>query len=294
MEITTAPRDKKAYGLETMKLPENLWKFVLPIPLIMFVLSLVILGYSFLATGSVIGRDIELTGGKMIVFDANGDVDTLAAHFPYARFQKSVGVSTSIIAQIPYEKNETAFIEEITPIIHFSGSPSVRLVEPALGSLFYEHTITAVLFALVAMSIVIFVLFRRLVPSVIIMSSVILDITTTVAIMNLLQINLSMPVLAALLTIIGYSVDTDILLMTSLLKEGQANVGEKIWRATKTGLTMTSTTVVALISLYFLTGAFVLEQIALVLIIGLVMDVIITWTTNAGVLRWYVERGKTL
>ena len=46
----------------------------------------------------------------------------------------------------------------------------------------------------------------------------------------------------------------------------------------------------ALLAIFFVSGAFVLEQIALVLIIGTLMDIPTTWLGNAGWLRLWLMR----
>ena len=109
-------------------------------------------------------------------------------------------------------------------------------------------------------------------------------------VMNLLHIELSLPVLAALLTLIGYSVDTDILLTTNMLRSRETTTLENVTNGMKTGLMMTATALAALLSLYFIAGSFTLQRIALVLIIGLCIDVFATWFTNVGILRWHMER----
>jgi preprotein translocase subunit SecF len=58
----------------------------------------------------------------------------------------------------------------------------------------------------------------------------------------------------------------------------------------KTGMTMLATTSAALIALFVMNASSTITQIASVLLIGLVFDVLNTWITNAGLLRWYIER----
>jgi preprotein translocase subunit SecF len=55
-------------------------------------------------------------------------------------------------------------------------------------------------------------------------------------------------------------------------------------------MTMLATTGVALLSLFIMNASSDMTQIASVLLIGLVFDVLNTWITNAGLLRWYIER----
>jgi len=58
----------------------------------------------------------------------------------------------------------------------------------------------------------------------------------------------------------------------------------------KTGLAMTSTTVIAIVIAYIFSQSAALSQIMLILIIGLLTDVLNTWVQNAGILRLYLER----
>ncbi|MEE9474827.1 MAG: hypothetical protein V3V36_04060, partial [Candidatus Hydrothermarchaeaceae archaeon] len=118
------------------------------------------------------------------------------------------------------------------------------------------------------------------------------DIITTLAIMIVLQIKLSMGSFVALLLLIGYSVDTDILLTTRLLVKRQKSIKERIKGAMRTGLTMAGTTISAMIVLLLVATSTLLKEIAVVLLIGLLVDLINTWIQNVGILWWYLERDK--
>jgi preprotein translocase subunit SecF len=123
------------------------------------------------------------------------------------------------------------------------------------------------------------------------------DIVAAMALMNVFGVELTFGTLAALLMLIGYSVDTDILLTTKVLGE-RKYIDKKIASCRATGLTMTGAAIVAFIVLYLVsTFAWVfgmspipvLSNISLVLIFGLLADVINTWLFNAGLLKWYME-----
>ena len=108
--------------------------------------------------------------------------------------------------------------------------------------------------------------------------------------MNILSIPLSTAGLAALLMLIGYSVDSNILLSTKVLKHRSETVLHSIYDALKTGSTMTATTFVAFFVIWMLSPASVLRQIATIMLIGLTLDFMNTWIQNAGILRMYMER----
>lgn len=149
------------------------------------------------------------------------------------------------------------------------------------------------------MGIVVFIIFRTFVPSVAVLISAFADIAFAAAMMDVFGIVLSLGTVAALLMLIGYSVDTDILLTTRLLKR-KGELGDKIKDAMKTGLTMTTTTLAALIALFlvssgsYLVSTFtridIIRDISVVLIFGLIADIINTWMTNVGILKWYIEK----
>ncbi len=273
---------------------EKHWKVWLWIPIILLVLSIGIVANNIATTGSFMKRDIELTGGKSIVFVIGpADVEQIKAGLPYATVHQTSGVSKNLIIEIPFEQEESEAIAVVNQNAEVLGSPTVRTVGPTIGNIFFQQTQLAVIFAFILMAITVFILFRSVVPSLIVILAATTDIMITIAILDILGVKLSLAVLAALLMVIGYSVDTNMVLTSELLK-GRGSINSGIKRAMKTGLTMTSTIFVALLAMYFLSGSLIIEQIALVLIIATLFDAPTTWMTNAGILRWWLEkkRGK--
>jgi preprotein translocase subunit SecF len=144
------------------------------------------------------------------------------------------------------------------------------------------------------MSITVFIIFRNFVPSMAVILAALSDIIIAIGGMSLLGIPLSLASVAGLLMLIGYSVDTDILLTTRVLKRREGTVTERALDAMKTGLTMAAAAIGSMAALYlvvvlFIPYANVLADIAAVLIIGLLADVLATWLMNLGILRWYME-----
>jgi preprotein translocase subunit SecF len=91
--------------------------------------------------------------------------------------------------------------------------------------------------------------------------------------------------------LIGYSVDTDILLTTRVLKKKEGSVNHRIYGAFKTGIFMTTTGLCAVLPAFLvITGlpdSF--RQIFLILTIGLFADILNTWLTNASIIKWYAD-----
>ena len=136
--------------------------------------------------------------------------------------------------------------------------------------------------------------FKSSIPSIAVIFAAVSDIIITLAIVNLLGIKLSTAGIAAFLMIIGYSVDTDILLTTRMLKRKEGSLNERIIQAMKTGMTMTLTTLAVVTLALIFSQSSTIQQIMLILLIGLLVDIINTWIQNVGILRWYLEKhGKT-
>ncbi|MFH1404448.1 MAG: hypothetical protein ABIH11_09290 [Candidatus Altiarchaeota archaeon] len=173
---------------------------------------------------------------------------------------------------------------------------NIKSVGPTLGQTFREQGKWAILWAFILMSLVVFIQFKDMVPSVAVIQAAICDPIMALAGMSLFNISFDSASLGALLMLIGYSVDTDILLTARVKKFKSGEVDENIDLAMKTGLMMTSTIVVTMLIVILVTTFLIqiptLNTIAYVLMFGLLMDLFTTWFTNAGILKWNASRTR--
>ena len=142
------------------------------------------------------------------------------------------------------------------------------------------------------MALVVFLIFRTFVPSAAVIFAALADITMTLFVVDIFGITLSVAGIVSFLMLIGYSVDTDILLTTRVLNGKEGSVNERIYGAFKTGMTMTLTAIAAIsVSLFFVYSASgTLRQMFTIILIGLFFDIINTWLTNASIIKWYAEK----
>ena len=171
---------------------------------------------------------------------------------------------------------------------------SYKSVGPVLSRQAMNQIYWAIGFAFLFMSLTVFIIFRDPVPSLAVILVAASDIIIAVGGMSLFGIPLSLASVGAILMLIGYSVDTDILLTTRVLKRRKGTINERALGAMKTGVTMSIAAIASMAALYLVTvfampEARVLSDIASVLIIGLLADIITTWLMNLGILRWYLE-----
>ena len=149
--------------------------------------------------------------------------------------------------------------------------------------------ISAIIFIAFA-TILIRIYIKNSVPAFAVMLCAFADIVMTLAIIDLIGMKISTAGIVAFLMLIGYSVDTDILLTTRLLKKHEST-NTALFGAFKTGTTMTITSIIAITTALIVVLPFssVLNQIFTILLIGLALDIFNTWITNASIIKWYVE-----
>ena len=142
----------------------------------------------------------------------------------------------------------------------------------------------------IGLIIILYFYVKYSVPSFAVIVSAFADIVMTLALVDLLGLKISTAGIVAFLMLIGYSVDTDILLTTRMLRRKES-IRHALFGAFKTGTTMTLTSIFALIAalVTVYSASPVLTQIFSILLIGLGFDLFNTWITNASLIKWYVE-----
>ncbi len=269
------------------------YKMFLLVPVLMITFSLLILFNNYIQTGEWFERSFELTGGTLITLDLKEPIDIKRVEDVVSEYDVNVReirsfAGHSILVQTREDVNATKIIDDIKKSGIKITQFSIQKIGPSLGESFWRQTQIAVVLAFVFMSIIVFLLFRTSLPSLYVILSAVSDILVTLAVMQLLDIELSLAGLGALLMLMGYSIDTDILLTTRFMKTSDP-FGERLRSALKTGLTMSMTTLGALVALLISSISPLLTQIATVLLIGLLVDIVMTWMQNSVLLRWYME-----
>lgn len=269
------------------------------IPIAVLAIALMVLGYTFATTGSPVKLGIEFTGGTSITVPATESMEAVQA--------KLQGYPVVEIRQIGYRymvqlgpMSETQYSELAKLVNQEFKDAEIRYMGPIYSKILQSQALSYLPLSFILMSLVVFVIFRQPIVSGIIVICALVDITMAAGFMTLVGVKLSLGTVAALLMLIGYSVDTDILLTVRVLKR-KGVLQEKVLGSMRTGLMMTATTLVAVISLmvvssllYHLSPSFsridIIADITIVLFFGLLADMMNTWITNVQALKWYLSR----
>lgn len=266
------------------------WKQMLIIPLIFTIIIVSILANNYSKTGEFVHYGIDFTGGTLVSFPNSYE---LSSEDIEAELKNELGlVEVSVRKGSGVISVETA--GSVDEIISYMGETYGKIgakmtLEVPLAETFREQAPVVLIAAFIGMAVVVYVVFRSPLPSMAVLAAALLDIFGALGLMTLFGVRLSLATVAALLMLIGYSVDTNILLTSRLLKRRE-EIRTRLLGAMKTGLTMSATTLCAVSALYLFSTSDVLDDIALVLIFGIFADIINTWLFNAGLLRGYLTR----
>ncbi len=262
------------------------------VPLAVLALALGVILVWYLLTGTPVELGMAFTGGTEIRFTTSHSLSQVQETFSGADFEtiRPVGTGNEYILE-----TQAVDIGSIQTIAEEAGYTItlIQSVSASLGAAAQGQAIFGLGLAFLGMSVLIFILFRTFVPSIAVVASAFSDIMIPIALMNLFGIELSLGTVAALLMLIGYSVDSDILLNNHILRR-RGGFYESAYRAMRTGVTMTLTSIAAMIVMTItatLLAIPLLPEIGLILVIGLVADLMNTYLMNMSLLRWYKFEG---
>jgi len=271
------------------------------VPFLLLVLSIIYIGSVYAKTGDIMYKDVTLTGGTTLTIlnstlnaaelekNLQGKYkDLVVRSLTDIRTGEQTAVTIEAQAEPEQLKKDVEStinikLDEETSSIEFTGS--------ILSKSFYSELLRAVLLAFLFMAITVFIIFKLPVPSLAVIFAAVTDIGVTLATVDLLGIRVSTAGIAAFLMLIGYSVDTDVLLTTRVLRRKETGpLIDRMKSAMKTGLTMTLTGIAAMLVAYLIFQSPVLKQVFLIILIGLVVDIFATWLGNTAILKWYCDK----
>ncbi len=275
------------------------YKLLMYIPIVMLILSIILIGFKFVNTGDFFNKDISLKGGVSATIytdrqiDENVIISSLSVDSSVRKLNDiRTGSQAGVIVEVSDISGDElkSRLENILNMELNSENFSIEETSPKLSQSFFRQLILSLLFAFIFMGISVFITFRTFAPSIAVIFAAFTDIVVTLAIINLLGINISTAGIVAFMLIIGYSIDTDILLTTWSVKRREDKLFNRMWHSMQTGLTMTSAALIVMLIGLVVSNSMVIKEMFTIILIALIVDVLSTYFTNAGILWIYCKR----
>ena len=200
------------------------------------------------------------------------------------------------LAQNSYSNATNAYTQNVISALHgvipFT-TYSYQDIGPTLGRYFLSQLEWVILIAFVLVSLAVLFIFRSIAPAFSVVFGAFNDMVIALGAMGLLGIPLGTASIGGLLMIIGYSIDTDVLVAFRVLKMHGDTPEQRAYSSMRTGLTMTATALVSF-SVLFIISIFTYVptyyEVAGVAICGLIGDLFTTWLGNAPLMLLYRKR----
>jgi preprotein translocase subunit SecF len=264
------------------------------IPLAILAVALLVVLAWYVLFGTPVDLGLAFTGGTEVQFTADDSLSEVRSTFgdvDYDSVQPSATGNTYILTT-------QANASEIGSIERAAGNAGYNIEQvqsrsASFGASAQQQALLGIVAAFAGMGVLVFILFRTFIPSIAVILSAFSDIMIPVAMMNLLGIKLSLGTVAALLMLIGYSVDSDLLLNNHILRR-RGGFYESTFRAMRTGITMTLTSIAGMTMMTIVStvvGIPLLPDIGLILVFGLTVDLMNTYMLNLSLLRYYKFEG---
>ena len=256
-----------------------------------FSICLIVLSIVMLVTRGL-NFGLDFTGGTLIEvsYPSAPAVSDVRAHLSDAGMDDSIvqtfGTPTDIVVRIPPREGEEASNAEISTVVlaalqqGVEGDIVMRRVEfvgPQVGEELTEQGILAIVYALIGIFLYVMIRFqwRFSVGAVV---ALVHDITITMGILATLQIEFDLTVVAALLAVIGYSLNDTIVVFDRirenfprLRKSSSLEVVNTSINQTLSRTLMTSSTTLVVLFALFAFGGEIIHAFAFTLIAGVVV-----------------------
>jgi preprotein translocase subunit SecF len=258
------------------------------IPLGLLAVAIGVLVVATVLVGSPVPLGIEFTGGtemRVVAQDSPSEIQ--------ATFDDDVETITPIASQantyqLTFQSDDADPLKQEAEDAGYTvETVNERAASFAADS--QRQALIGLLVAFAGMAVLVFLMFRTFIPSIAVVASAFSDIVIPLALMRLFGIELSLGTVAALLMLIGYSVDSDLLLNNHVIRR-RGDFYNSTYRAMRTGVTMTITSIAAMVVMAVvatLLGIPLLPKIGIVLVFGLTADLMNTYLLNVSLLRYY-------
>ena len=157
-------------------------------------------------------------------------------------------------------------------------------ISPLLGKDFINSILLAGLAAIIAVSIVVFLRYKKIKSSIALLVTSISEVLIILGIASFINWNLDLPSIAGILATIGTGIDSQIIIMDEARQKVELSIKQKLKRAFSIILGAYFTALVALLPLLW-AGAGLLKGFAITTIIGITIGVLVTRPAFTDIIR---------
>ncbi len=266
---------------------------LLPIPLALIIFSLIVIFNNYLKTGDFFIKDIDLKGGTSVTLFFNQSVNTekleevLKQQYENLFFSYSKTSEGSITVNFITDSvvNTSSLISFLNEKGFYPQDQSIQFVGPELGKSFFVQITNLLIAAYILLFLLNLIIYKKPIIATTIILSSIANLICVFGIMTFFNQKFSFAGFSSLLMLIAFGIDANVILATKILSGKLEEFYDQYKKGLITGITINVGLIISMLIVLFLSNSSLLINIAEILIIGFLADILNTWVLNAAVIE---------
>jgi len=257
-----------------MRLINSNYKKILVINMFLFLLAFGHILYNYISYGKVFDLSVEIMGGYLIALPQKIDLATLESILVNINVSDYNLYQTSKKIYIEAKNlNKDLIIKELENYGIMENEITVQQFSSYIGGIIFSQLVTLLVISIIIISFMILIRFRDKRPVLGIISVILWDFLSVIALINLLGIKVGPIGIVTLMGILGFAIDNNVVLATNVFQEKEKSFEDRIRMSLKIGLLMELFIILVAIPLYLLIDLPTIKEFSLILLLIALMDI---------------------
>lgn len=277
-----------------MSLIEKHYKKIFVISIILSIIAVTYLIYRVLAFNSLVGLSVEVSGGYLVTFPKlinESEIETILRDLKITNYNLYSSGGNLYIETA--SKDIKLFLEVLKERGISEDYITVQEFSSYIGSLVLNQLITLFIISTILVSFFIIIRFRKKQPVLGILLVLFWDIVFTLALINIFNLRLGFIGIVALLGILGFAIDNNIVLATNVFQEKDLDFNSRIKISLKVGLLMELFILLVIIPLILIVDLPMVEEFAIVWLFIVLSDTYSYLFLNVPMYKYFEKKNQT-
>jgi preprotein translocase subunit SecF len=273
---------------------ENNYKKFLLLSISLFAIFIGIILFNYFKYGYIINKSITISGGYVTLINNNYNLTNTEIQniLNQMNITDYVLYSTPNIIYIESRDqiNGTLLINLLNQYYNISIQPSdisIQQYSSLVGDLIFNQFLFFVILAMILAAFVIFIAFRVSNTTLNIISTILFDIIGLLAILSITKYPIGANGFIAMLMILGFAIDNNVVLSTNMIKEKDKPFIERVKMSFRVGMLMEIIALYTLLLLYFIVPDPSVNEFAFVLSTATILDLIYYLIGNIPLYKYF-------
>jgi preprotein translocase subunit SecF len=285
---------KMDISIKILSFIENNYKKFLLISIAIFVMFIGIILFNYLKYGYIINKSITISGGYVTLINNNYHITTSEIQniLNQMNITDYVLYSTPNIIYIESRNqiNGTLLINLLNQNYNINILPtdiSIQQYSSLVGNLIFNQFLFFVILAMIITAFIIFIAFRASKITLNIISTILFDVVGLLAVLSITKYPIGANGFIAMLMILGFAIDNNVVLSTNVVKEKDKPFIERVRMSFRVGMLMEVIALYTLLLLYFIVPEPSVDEFAFVLSIAIILDLLYYLIGNIPLFKYF-------